>query len=152
MDGEDLVNFCGLLRNNVLHKSLVCTYLSWAQWPPCILLALAWGWPQLRPESGKQGHSYTLRSKLTQFSYFYVNNFFSADATMCRKSNSVLVLIMKARKNTLKSRIIQKQCRNFQYCQIQPGLPRQLKTQIAFSIFTILEANLWFSQSSAKTT
>ena len=31
----------------------------------------------------------------------------------------------------------------FQYCQKLPGLPRQLKTHIAFSMFPILDTNLW---------
>ena len=31
-----------------------------------------------------------------------------------------------------------------QYCQKRPGLPRQLKTRIALSMFPILDTNLWF--------
>ena len=33
--------------------------------------------------------------------------------------------------------------RQFQYCPNQPDLPRQLKTYIVFSMFPILDTNLW---------
>ena len=32
----------------------------------------------------------------------------------------------------------------FQYCPNQPNLPRQLKTHISFSMFPILDTNLWY--------
>ena len=51
----------------------------------------------------------------------------------------VLYLPIKTRKKpTLKSRILQENCRNFQCCQNLPAVPRQHKTHIAFLMFPLL--------------
>ena len=47
------------------------------------------------------------------------------------------------KKKPLKCRILLENSRNFQYCQKWPGLPRQLKTNVGFSMFPILGTKLW---------
>ena len=54
---------------------------------------------------------------------------------MCRDSHFGLFC-------PLKSRILKQNCRKFQYCQKRPGLGRQWKTHIAFSMFSLLVTNL----------
>ena len=56
--------------------------------------------------------------------------------------NSPTKLVVWSLKKTLKSKILQRNCRNFQYCPNQPGLHRQLKVQIAFSMIPLLGTNL----------
>ena len=56
---------------------------------------------------------------------------------------------MKTWKNTLKVWYFRK-FRNFHCCQKWPGLPRQLKTHIAFSMIPILDTYLWFYHTSLK--
>ena len=81
-----------------------------------------------------------LKAKIDLSLTFIVQQLLSADTTMCRNSNFVLIL---PKKTTLKSRILQQNCINLQYCQNRPSLPRRLKTHIDLSMFPILRANLY---------
>jgi hypothetical protein len=49
-------------------------------------------------------------------------------------------VLLKHEKIPLKSRTLKQNCRNFQCCPNQPGLLRQLKIHMIFSMFPKLEA------------
>ena len=71
-------------------------------------------------------------------SYFYVNQLFSLDATMYKKSIILYLFCPCKQRNTLIIRILLQNCRNFQFSLDGPICPKTTKLQYLFEFLYLL--------------